>query len=292
VRPLVDGRCVALDLETTGTDVHTDRIVTACAAIVEAGKVTFERQWLVAVEVDIPEAATAIHGVSTEHAREHGVPACVAVKEIAEAVRYAVHSGLPVVAFNAAFDLSMLSAECARAGLGGLAEVCNRPIGPVVDPLTIDKAVDRYRPGKRTLGDTCALFGVDLAEAHTASADAVAAARLALRMAERSQMAPEALRAIYAERRYPDRLARDWQALGRMSLGQLHDAQVRWYREQTERLGPYWNQKRNDLLHVAEAADRDEQRAIAGQEAAELAARIDSLTFDWPIMPVPAAVAR
>ena len=47
------------------------------------------------------------------------------------------------------------------------------------DPYVIDKAKDRYRKGKRTLTDVSAFYGVSLDNAHEATADALAAARVA-----------------------------------------------------------------------------------------------------------------
>jgi DNA polymerase-3 subunit epsilon len=107
-------------------------------------------------------------------------------------------------------------------------------------------------------------------------------------MGQRSQMTAEALRALYTDRRYPDRIAAGWQQFGRLSLADLHAQQIRWYREQTVGLGQHWQQKYNEALHAAEVAheqDADETATIAEQEAAELAARIDSLSPHWPIRP-------
>jgi DNA polymerase-3 subunit epsilon len=55
----------------------------------------------------------------------------------------------------------------------------------VIDPYTIDRSVDRYRRGKRNLEAVCREYGVLLDAAHDASADALAAARLACAIAER-----------------------------------------------------------------------------------------------------------
>lgn len=293
MRPVLTGRYLVLDTESTGVDVHSDRIVTACAALVEGGRTVFERQWLIAVDVDIPEAATAVHGVTTAHAREHGQPADVAVKEIAGAVRYAVHSGIPVVAYNAVFDLSLINAECVRHGFGTLEEFCGRPIRPVVDPLVLDKHLDRYRPGKRTLTATCELFGITLDDAHNATADAVAAGQVARVLAERSQMDAPALRALYADRRYPSELVKAFQALGRLDLDRVHNAQTCWYAEQAESLASYWRRCAEELrVEAARDGTTDERREIAMQEAVELDARVDGVSTEWPIRPLPAEVTR
>ena len=68
----------AFDLETTGKDPRTARIVTASIVMVdEAGAVADTHEWLADPGMEIPEEAAAIHGISTAHAREHGRPAAV-----------------------------------------------------------------------------------------------------------------------------------------------------------------------------------------------------------------------
>ena len=47
------------------------------------------------------------------------------------------------------------------------------------DPYLIDRVKDRYRKGKRTLTDLCREYKVTLDNAHEATADALAAARIA-----------------------------------------------------------------------------------------------------------------
>jgi DNA polymerase-3 subunit epsilon len=285
------GRVLAIDTETSGVSVDDDRIVTACAAIVDADTVHYQRSWLLAVEVDIPEAATEIHGVTTEYARANGVPVVQGIKEIAGAVQFAIRAHLPIVAYNAPFDLSILDRECRRIGLGGLADYCGADIAPVIDPLCADKAVDRYRPGKRQLTVTAELYGVPLGDdAHDATADALAAARVAFAMWRRSQASAADLLRVYADRRYPRNLVRDWQALGRMSLSELHAAQVGWYAEQAESLGMFWAREVEAKRAVvgSDEAD-DEAREIARQEIAELEARIASLSGEWPMRQYAAA---
>ena len=52
--------------------------------------------------------------------------------------------------------------------------------GPVFDPLLIDRAMDRYRKGgKRNLGALSEHYDVQLENAHEATSDAMAAARIA-----------------------------------------------------------------------------------------------------------------
>ncbi|GAB2588439.1 3'-5' exonuclease [Streptomyces capparidis] len=176
---------VGFDLETTGTDPESSRIVTAALTEVKDGELLQARHWLLDPGIPVPEDAAAIHGITTERARAEGRPARPAVEEIAAALAAHWAAGTPVVAFNAAFDLSLLSAELRRHALPSLAARLGGEVGPVVDPLTVDRAVDRFRKGRRTLEAACEVYGVVLDGAHEAAADALAAVRVAVALAER-----------------------------------------------------------------------------------------------------------
>lgn len=194
------------DLETTGIDIDTCRIVTAHVGVIgPAGEVLEQRQWLVDPGVEIPTAATLIHGVTTERARLEGLAAVQGVAEIIDALRDAAGRGLPIVAYNAAYDLSVLHREAERYGHEAF-----RGPGYVVDPLVIDKAVDRFRRGKRTLTAACEHYGVELLAAHDAGADAIAAGRVA------------------------QAIARAFPELAACAVAELHTRQVGWCREQAE----------------------------------------------------------
>jgi DNA polymerase-3 subunit epsilon len=167
------------DLETTGIDVITSRIVSANVGLLNGrGDVLHRRDWLADPGVEIPEQATAVHGISTERARAEGRPAPVVVAEIVAELRAYFDAGIPVVIYNAPYDLSLLFHESVRHHVAPLVEPT-----PVIDPLVLDKAMDRYRKGKRTLEATALHYGVELTEAHDAGADAIAAGRVALAIA-------------------------------------------------------------------------------------------------------------
>ncbi|CAM3086470.1 3'-5' exonuclease [Prescottella defluvii] len=163
----------AFDLETTGRDPLSARIVTACVVTVEDGRPR-TRNWIVDPGVDIPEDASAIHGISTAHAREHGLDYEFGYREVRRALTDAWAAGYAVVAFNASYDLTVMDAEGRRLGLPPMDDY-----GLVVDPYVIDREVDRYRRGKRTLGALCEHYGVEPGAAHEAESDALAAAELA-----------------------------------------------------------------------------------------------------------------
>ena len=210
----------ALDCESTGLDTRTDRIVTAALWRIDPSAGSKEKQsWLIDPGVEIPEEATAIHGITTEHAVQNGRPAAEAVAEIAAALEKADTDGLPVVVYNAPYDLGLLSAELERHGLpSGFLRTLR-----VIDPLVLDKHTDPYRRGGRKLTDVCAHHGVPLDEsqAHGAAADALAAARLAWR------------------------LGATHEDLASLDLDALHAAQVSWKAEQAASFQAYLRRGRD-----------------------------------------------
>jgi len=172
-------RVGVFDLETTGVDVTTDRVVTAYVGVLDAeGREIAARSWLADPGVPIPEGATAVHGITTEHARSHGRPAREVVAEVTAALRSLFDQGVPVVAYNASYDFSLLAFDAVRHDVEPLADP-----SPIIDPLVIDKAYDRYRRGRRTLEVVAAHYSVALEAAHEASADAIAAGRVAQALA-------------------------------------------------------------------------------------------------------------
>jgi DNA polymerase-3 subunit epsilon len=72
--------------------------------------------------------------------------------------------GLPLLAYNAAYDLRILGAELARYGLASLEQRLGKPVDAVIDPLVIDRGLNRYRRGKRKLGDLVVVYGVPLSD--------------------------------------------------------------------------------------------------------------------------------
>ncbi|PCE13832.1 DNA polymerase III subunit epsilon [Microbacterium sp. SZ1] len=203
-------RVGVFDLETTGVDVEHDRIVTAHIGLLDARGVEIAaRNWMADPGIPIPDGATAVHGITTAHAQTHGRPALEVVTQVSSALASLLSQGVPIVAYNASYDFSLLAHEARRHGIPAL-----KNPSPVIDPLVIDKAYDRYRPGKRTLQVVAAHYAVPLEDAHDASADAVAAGRIAQALA-RQFVLP-------------------------VTLSELHERQIGWARSQAASLTDYF----------------------------------------------------
>lgn len=232
------GALVAFDLESTGLDVENDRIVTACIALIDGtGRRKPETiDVVINPGIPIPEKPAKLHGWTTERvqAYEAAMPPADGVEFITEMLATALldEPSAPLVGHNVGgYDLSLYDRECRRHGVRLLADRLgpDRPLH-VVDTLVISR---RYDPKRARVSETqgphvlktCAEvlgIGWDDEQAHAADYDAVMAARVAWKMCD---LKPE---------------------LARMSLPELHAAQVRWKREQDAGLAAWLRRKGRD----------------------------------------------
>lgn len=203
---------LSFDLETTGTDPKTCRIVTSAMISIE-GRERKDQELLADPGVEIPEQATAVHGITTEYARENGSPHDEVLARTIETIREAWQRGATLVVYNAPYDLSVLRALEPTFTVDGL----------VFDPLVVDRAMDPYRKGKRRLENVCEHYGIELTNAHEATADAVAAARVAWKLAKK----------------YPQ-LAQD-------NGEELMVSQAQWFYESQIKLQEWFNSKGRDV---------------------------------------------
>ncbi len=182
----IDGPMLGFDTETTGVSTANDRIVTA-AVIRRHGAEVDVREWLIDPGVEIPARATEVHGITTERAQSEGVQPAEALEEIATALAEALSAGIPVVGFNVQYDLTILETELARQGLRTLAQRLPHGIRPIIDPLVLDRHLDKYRKGKRKLIDMCGTYRVHVVadDLHAADADVLATLDLVTAIAER-----------------------------------------------------------------------------------------------------------
>lgn len=181
----LEARRIGWDTETTSTDPTQARIVTA--ALVGRGGTAPDRvqTWLINPGVPIPPETTAIHGIDDAKAQAEGQAPKAALDELAGTMVRAITYGTPLVAFNTAYDWSVLHYELMRHGLPTMADRLGGEPYTLVDPLVLDKQADRYRKGPRKLQSVAEHYGVELTDWHTAEADALAAVRIAEALYER-----------------------------------------------------------------------------------------------------------
>lgn len=209
-----DGPLAAFDTETTGVDVEQDRIVSAAVVVQDmAGGRPRVTRWLINPGVPVPADATEVHGLTDGHLQRNGRWPAPAMEEIARALAEQCAAARPLVVMNAPFDLTILDRELRRHRASSLGRYLENVPLCVLDPRVLDKHLDRYRKGRRTLGDLCAQYEVVLDEAHDAAADATAAL--------------EVVRAV--GRRFSSRTER-------LSPAELHTLQAVWHAAQARGL--------------------------------------------------------
>ena len=281
------GRALGFDFESDGPVPTEARAITCAMVRMEPGTrmPPSVLEVMIQPERDIPAEATAVHGITTERAMAEGLLREVAIPSIAATLAEALGPEVPLVGHNVSYDLTLLDREMRRLGVGLLCiekdifaqiQQVALVVGgkwlttfPVIDTMVLDKAVDRYRPGKRKLEVTAQHYGVPMAEgsAHGATADVIASLRIAITIAQRAAVAEGGgidtiARTYYAERRYPTEVARAFASLGARSLPDLHCAQVRWAAEQADGLREHFRE------HSEKGVDPADVRG------------------DWPLIPL------
>lgn len=167
---------LSLDFEATSADPLEALPVSFASLYIQpdGSQHNTSKHGLVNPGTEIPADSTAIHGITDNDVK--GAPAIKqAVAMIIGDMSYARAAKSPLVIFNARYDLTLLHRLAAQFNW-------IVPELPVLDPLVLDRWLDPYRKGKRTLGSVCEHYGVSLGDAHDATADAQATAQLAYAM--------------------------------------------------------------------------------------------------------------
>jgi DNA polymerase-3 subunit epsilon len=187
-----NGPMIGLDYETDSKDPFDAHVVTvSCIHYDGTGLDTY---FDVAKPTrPIPDEAAKIHGYSTERAEREGSP------EDAETHKLCSPDAIPTLASTL----------------------------PIIDPLVLDKGIDRFRKGSRQLGAICKFHGIVLTDAHSSTADTKAAMRLAWRI---GNTGPADIRD--------------------MSLMDLHRRQTTWYAGQAESLETYLRTKKQVVTTI------------------------------------------
>lgn len=197
---------LSFDLETTGVNPATAKIVTSALVTIN-GRDRKDTELLADPGIEIPEAASKVHGITTEYAQQHGRPHDEVLRETIAGIRQGWKDGATLIVYNAPYDLSVLKALDPSFTIDGL----------VFDPLVVAKTKDRYVQGKKTLEAVSAHYGVPVENAHEATSDAIAAARVAWKMT----------------RAYPELL--------QMTSDELMHTQAKWHYEAQTSLQEYFD---------------------------------------------------
>lgn len=162
---------VFFDLETTGVNIATDRIVEISILKVFPNGNKESKTWLVNPEIEIPQGATDVHGITNEK-----VVTEPTFKELAVKVSEMI-TGCDLAGFNSnRFDIPLLAEELMRAGIDF--DMQNRK--------AIDVQVIFHKKEQRTLGAGYQFYcGKELEGAHGAEADTNATYEILLAQVEK-----------------------------------------------------------------------------------------------------------
>ena len=194
---------VALDFESTGIDVFEDRIVTATISeLATDGEVLENYEWLINPGIPIPDEAAEVHGVTTEKAKAEGLLPGQAISEILERLdNYPENT--PLVIMNANYDISLLHYEALRHGLAPL----DHQKFNIIDPLVLDRNLDKWRKGPRKLVNLAVHYGVAVDEelAHDSTYDNYLAGNVAIKIVRKYNVTNSVLSEQH-------RMSREWAA--------------------------------------------------------------------------------
>lgn len=103
------------DLETTGLNPETDRIVEVACMKVENGEITKTYSAILNHDIDIPESAANVHGITREKAKAEGLDPTGVIAYLRDAIldseAVLTHNGIR-------FDAPFLLSEMRRLGWG------------------------------------------------------------------------------------------------------------------------------------------------------------------------------
>lgn len=148
---------VFFDLETTGTNINSDRIVEICYLKVYPNGNEESKTLRINPEMHIPEASSAVHGIYDED-----VANCPKFKDVAKNIASDIE-GCDLAGFNSnRFDIPVLAEEFLRAGVD--IDLMKRKF--------VDVQVIYHKLEQRTLSAAYKFYcDKNLEDAHTAEAD-------------------------------------------------------------------------------------------------------------------------
>ncbi|MFT8788114.1 MAG: exonuclease domain-containing protein [Bifidobacterium psychraerophilum] len=171
---------LGFDTETTGAAPGADAIVSATLVLrnPQTGyKGDTIAEWLINPHRHISAGASRVNGFTDDFVQGNGVEPQDALTEISDVIIQAQRHAIPLLAYNAPFDVQMLLGDLRRWDCTQSEELSESDM-LIVDPLVIDRSVS-HRSGKRTLSFTTEYYGVEAhGDFHDATADTIAAVDL------------------------------------------------------------------------------------------------------------------
>lgn len=169
-------RWAVLDLETTGFDLHKDRILSAAITIVEDGQFHMDsfQSWYVYQNLSGVNEATKIHGILPSQTEE-GMPEKQMLEELIPLL-----AGTVIVGHHISFDAAMLNAAFERHFSVPLRNQLLDTAYFASKELEAFRRTGYANQRPPSLEDICAQLNVPIAERHTAEGDVFITAQIFL----------------------------------------------------------------------------------------------------------------
>lgn len=168
---------IAFDTESTGLDLVNDRPIQVAVAVFLKGQVIWHFNWYSNTSRPSASEALAVHQIQDDWRQANGIHPREIMVQLMGMFNRCIEHNVPVIAFNAPFDFSMIIGEMRRFSLK-----LNTERLYVIDPLVIDRHYEKNvpiftKPFMR-LGQMAARYGVS-APTHNALDDAICAGYVA-----------------------------------------------------------------------------------------------------------------
>jgi DNA polymerase-3 subunit epsilon len=255
---------LGFDLETTTLgdepNPHEDRIVSYCLVELDPGHQMKVEYQLVDPGVPISPGSTEIHGITDEMVQKDGIEPARATDYLVERFSQQVGLGCSLAGMNLSYDLTVVDGEAARHGVN--LGIVWPDIRPVLDLYVLDKQIDPFRRTKsvgtdRKLPSLCEHYGVAHNGAHNAQQDVMATLRCLWKIGQLASRGDNVrLFQWYNKRKFSYRdpgqysgstpyltQTKNLMQIGKMTLEEIHAAQMIWRMDQMLSLQNYLRTK-------------------------------------------------
>ena len=169
-------RWAILDLETTGFNLHKDRILSAAITLVEDGEFPMHsfQSWYIYQELKEVNEATKIHGILPSQTQE-GIPE----KQLLE-ILIPLLSGTVIVGHHISFDAAMLNVALQRHFSISLKNQLLDTAYFASKEMEAFRRTGYANQQPPSMEDVCAQLNIPMAERHTAEGDVFTTAQIFL----------------------------------------------------------------------------------------------------------------
>ncbi|NNN21378.1 MAG: hypothetical protein HKL80_05165 [Acidimicrobiales bacterium] len=163
-----EGPWFGFDLETTGADPRVDLPVQIAVVKMDSFGNVEKDVFLVKPGIAVSDGARSVHKITDAQIEAEGIELSDAANRLHSLLSVPIANGLPIVAMNAYFDVTISERIFDIAGVAKL------NWKNIIDPLILDRKYEKFRKGSRKLKDLCLYYKVSTGELHQALDDSIA----------------------------------------------------------------------------------------------------------------------